>query len=177
VRRTASFVQADLEEITSKSPFLQRPLPCHSNVLAYFDHNEIKTGKLLGRGGFSVVYEIVAFELDEDLSNRLVPESYQAIREQFASTAIDPSTGRGRYVIKHLQDYLLNRQTEFSLAASDLALEATYLSRMEHPHIVPLRGLPATGLDAQENGQHDGYSLILDRLHEALDQRISSSQQ
>jgi hypothetical protein len=87
-QRTTKRVQADLEMVTAKSPFLQRSTPSQ-NPLAYFDRSEIRTGCLLGRGGFSVAYEIVAFELDNKLSSEILPE-YQAIRESFAAMAVDP---------------------------------------------------------------------------------------
>jgi serine/threonine protein kinase len=69
---------------------------------------------------------------------------------------------------------LLERKDEFAMAVSDMAVEAAYLSRMDHPHIIPLRGLPATGLHALDHGSHDGFFLILDRLYQTLDQRISN---
>jgi serine/threonine protein kinase len=174
VKSSASVVQADLEAVTAQSPFLQKPLR-DQYLLGFFDRSEIQTGRLLGRGGFADVYEIVAFDLNEDLSSQLSPE-YQTIREKYAAEAVDPLTGQGIYVIKQLREYLLRDKNEFSNATSDLALEAAYLSQIDHPHIVALRGLPATGLDALAEGRHDGYFLILDRLHETLDDRISQWQ-
>jgi serine/threonine protein kinase len=174
VQRSASVVQAHLEAVTAQSPFLQKPLQ-DQYMLGFFDRSEIRTGRLLGRGGFADVYEIVAFDLNEELSSQLSPE-YQTIREKYATEVIDPLTGQGRYVIKQLRDCLLRDKKVFSAATSDLALEAAYLSQIDHPHIVALRGLPATGLDALAEGRHDGYFLILDRLHETLDDRISQWQ-
>lgn len=174
VRQTATFVQADVDAITNNSSFLKQNHPEETNnLMAYFNRSEIQTGCVVGQGGFSIVYEIVAFHLDPDLSRQMKPE-YQAIREQYAVTALDPQTGQGRYVIKHLQEHLLHRKADYSIAASDMALEAEYLRRIDHPHIVKLRGLPVTGVKALEDGRHDGYFLILDRLEETLDQRIKS---
>ena len=175
MRRTASYVQADLEKVTAKSPFLQQPPRNNNNMTALFDRSEIQVAKRpLGRGGFSVVYEITGFVLNQDVSHQLTPEQ-QELRQHYAGTAVDPSSGRGRFVLKQLQEGLLEqRKTAFSTAASDLALEAAYLSRIEHDHILALRGLPTKGLEAlEESGQHDGYFIILDRLHETLNERIS----
>ena len=170
VRRTASFVKADLELVTSKSPFLQRPV---QNEAAYFHRSEIITAdQPLGHGGFSTVYEILGFCLSEQVSVQLTAEQND-MRLHYARTAVDVDTGRGRFVLKHLQERLLRgRRAEFSLAAADLALEVAYLERLKHDHIVSLRGLPVDGLQALEDGKHDGYFLILDRLQDTLDQRI-----
>ena len=170
-KKAATFVRADVEAVTKKSPFLMKSYP-NTNPLALFDRSEIKTGRLLGSGGFAVAYEIVAFELDESLSGQMRPED-QAVRQQMVTSAIDPQTGRGRYVIKHLQEELFGRKVDYSVAASDMALEVEYLRHVDHPNIVSLRGLPSKGLDALEDGRHDGYFLILDRLEETLDERIT----
>jgi len=170
IGQTASFVKADLEAITAKSPFLQEPR-VKDREIAFFDRSEIRTGRVLGRGAFSVVYEIVGFDLNDELSLTLLPAARE-IRQRFAATAINSKTGQSQYAIKHLQKELLTRQAEFSVAASDLALEAAYLLRMTHENILPLRGLPVAGLDALTDGVHDGYFLIFDRLQETLDHRI-----
>lgn len=98
---------------------------------------------------------------------------YQMVRESFAANAMDPNTGRGRFAIKQLQHYLLRDKDEFAAAASDMTLEAAYLARFNHPNIIALRGLPATGLQALAEGREDGYFLILDRLQGTLDERLN----
>jgi serine/threonine protein kinase len=95
--------------------------------------------------------------------------------------AIDSSTGRGRFCIKHLrEDLMLLSKREFADAALDLRLEAAYLQRLDHAHILPLRGLPVDDSqlvheseqyddDDNSRNQHDGYFLVLDRLQDTLD--------
>lgn len=176
IRRCASSVQAELEAAIKESPFLQQPLSV-SLPLAYFDRSEIRTSRVVGKGGFSIVSEIVGFELNSTLSAELHPE-YQKLREEMAKNAIDPETGRGRYALKHLRPELVDISVrEFSRAASDLAAEAAYLSRLNHPNVVSLRGLPVLGLKGLESGQTDGLFLVLDRLEDTLDSKIKQWKQ
>lgn len=63
---------------------------------------------------------------------------------------------------------------QFQLAASDLIVEALYLSRLQHPHILKVRGMALGGTAAFASGRYNSYFLVLDRLKETLDQRIRS---
>jgi serine/threonine protein kinase len=176
VKRTVSFVEGDMESVVRQSPFLQQTLP--DPDMALFHRSEITTGRLLGTGGFSVVMEVTGFTLDPSVSARLTAPQ-QEVRERHARNCIDPATGRGRYALKHLQQRLLssssqsnNGNKDFSLAASDLVVEAAYLSRLDHPHILSARGLPVDGVHALADGKHDGYFILSDRLSDTLDHRI-----
>jgi serine/threonine protein kinase len=176
VKRTVSFVEGDMESVVRQSPFLQQTLP--DPDMALFHRSEIATGRLLGTGGFSVVLEVTGFTLDPSVSARVTAQQ-QEVRERYARNSIDPATGRGRYALKHLQKRLLlsssqsnNGNKDFSLAASDLVVEAAYLSRLDHPHILSARGLPVDGVHALADGKHDGYFILSDRLSDTLDHRI-----
>jgi serine/threonine protein kinase len=175
VSRTVSFVEHDFEQIVAQSPFLQQAEP--GKHIALFHRSEIMTGKLLGRGGFSDVYEITAFQLNEQLHSRLTVQQRQ-LRQRYQRLAMNTATGQGRYAIKHLQEGLLQSgdssasSKAFQHAASDLAVEAAYLSALDHQHIITVRGLPVEGLHALANGRHDGYFIILDRVDETLHDRM-----
>ncbi|GAX29419.1 hypothetical protein FisN_16Hu140 [Fistulifera solaris] len=169
--QVAESVREILREVTAESPFLQNSAPTKNfSSLGLFKHSEIRTGKVLGKGAFSVVHEIVGFELEDEVSATMNFQS-QRTRTKFQREAVDKSTGRARYVIKHLSEDLLKKPNEFSLAASDLAVEAAFLIRLRHKHILSLRGFPVTGLGALEDG-HQGFFLILDRLDTTLDRLI-----
>jgi serine/threonine protein kinase len=140
------------------------------------------TGNCLGRGGFSEVYEVIAIELEPNISAQCTKEQ-QKLRQGMVETGVvDLETGRGRFVIKHLQDRFLDEATQsfhkahegFCFAATDVVLEGAYLQTMDHPHILPLRGLPIDGIKAwnDRDPRHDGYFLLLDRLDDTLHQRI-----
>jgi serine/threonine protein kinase len=85
-----------------------------------------------------------------------------------------------QYVMKHLQQKLFQNRThrrsarDLTSALADLVLEAMYLSRLEHPHIVTLRAmtLGGTAVLKRTGATEQDYFLILDRMEGTLDQRI-----
>ena len=174
VRRSLSSVEPDLDHVISKSPFLRRQLAKFTkadNGIALFHRKEIQVGKLLGKGGFSFVYEITGFCLDARITFTLSQEE-RNLREYYAESVIDERNGEYRYCIKHLQDRLVQNPKDFQCAASDLAVEAAFLQAVDHPHILKIRALPANGLSAWDDGKHDGYFIVTDRLDTTLDKLI-----
>jgi serine/threonine protein kinase len=170
VLRSLSSIESEFENLVSCSPFLQNRPP--NQDIAVFHRNEIVTGKVLGRGGFSQVMEVVQFNLLPEISEQCTPQE-QAQREYYVrTTQQSASDGMIRYCIKHLQEKLIRKPNDFKLAASDLAIEAATLSALEHENIVSVRGLPIHGLKAWKSGHHDGYFIIMDRLVTTLDQCI-----
>jgi serine/threonine protein kinase len=177
VRRSTSSIEPEFDHVTARSQFLQR----HANQdksargIALFHRSEIVTGQVLGRGGFSVVVEIVRFQLSPEISERCTVAE-QRVREQYAAVALCDEANENvlpRYCIKHLQERLLQSPKDFACAASDLAVEAAFMSTLDHEHILSVRGLPMDGLQAWGDGQHDGYFIVMDRLlGGTLDQRI-----
>lgn len=63
-------------------------------------------------------------------------------------------------------------EQQFQLAAADLVVEAMYLSRLRHPHVISIRGMAAGGASAFANGRYDSFFLILDKLSGTLHERI-----
>jgi serine/threonine protein kinase len=82
--------------------------------------------------------------------------------------------GKAKFVIKHLRRKITEESSEFAMAAADLAVEAKFLCNLNHKNILKIRGCSSTGVESYLDCQHDGYFLILDRLHETLDQRITA---
>lgn len=189
VRRTIRFVENDLEHVIAQSPFLAANSANNpqndTSAVAVFQRSEIKTGELQGKGGFSVVYEITGFDFCPNVDRQLSPEQREA-RELLQQSCIDPSTGKGRYAIKFLQEKLLpfrsktkiplrvDAAKDFSFAASDLAVETKFLTALNHDNILSIRGTPLDGIHALRDGRHDGYFIITDRLVDTLDQRIKT---
>lgn len=131
-----------------------------------FDRSEIMAWTLLGNGAFSEVYQIWGFRT-EPTGN---PVQDQA-REQVKNTTMDEAN-RCNYVIKHLRSDLLGPdKSRFVHAASDLVMEALFLSKLDHPNIIKLRGT-SRGIDSFGDGGHDGFFLILDRLDCTLSDKI-----
>ncbi|KAL7561818.1 hypothetical protein ACA910_013352 [Epithemia clementina (nom. ined.)] len=167
VKRTLAFVEDDIQHVLGQSPFLLQSRP--GSHIALFHRSEIRIGARLGKGGFSHVFEIVAFDLNPQYS-QLLTGPQQQLREYYREQT---RSGRGRYALKHLQQRLLEEPKSFQCAASDLAVEAAYMSALDHPNILSVRGLPIHGLESFSEGRHDSYFLVLDRLESTLDRKIS----
>jgi serine/threonine protein kinase len=148
-------------------------------AIAPFEKKEIRLGRLLGRGGFSTVYEISSIELEKNVERRMNGEQRTA-RELLSSRALKTAKDHyrnenftiSRYAMKHIYPGLIGNPEKFSKAAMDLAIEAQMLLYLDHPHIIKLRGLSALGTSAFKAGTHDDFFLVMDRLLETLEDRI-----
>jgi Protein kinase domain len=134
-----------------------------SNDVPLLDRSEIMAGTLLGNGAFSEVYQIWGFRLQDQ-------DWQREAREKLARTAMS-EMGNCAYVLKHLRNELTHDKNRFVHAASDLVLEALFLSKFDHENIIKLRGT-SRGIDTFDNVQHDGFFLILDRLDCTLSDKI-----
>lgn len=173
VRRSTSSIESEFDVVTCRSAFLRRHASDNKCALgiALFHRKELIAGELLGKGGFSFVYEITAIRLCPEVSSRCSPEE-QRLRENFAATSGGDDFGPPPYCIKHLQESLMQRPKDFQCAASDLAVEAAFMSSLEHENILSVRGLPVDGRKAWDDGQHDGFFIVMDRLSSTLDKCI-----
>jgi serine/threonine protein kinase len=72
--------------------------------------------------------------------------------------------------MKHLRGDLVGNKEDFESAAIDLCIEVKFLTRLNHPNIVKVRGLANGGTNAFAV-RHDGFFIIMDRM-EPLDHRI-----
>mmetsp|Transcript_22367 Transcript_22367/g.33045 ORF Transcript_22367/g.33045 Transcript_22367/m.33045 type:complete len:424 (+) Transcript_22367:102-1373(+) len=136
-----------------------------NDKLGLFEKSELQVGKLLGTGGFSDVYEVCSFSKTE--SNRTWTYQQSLAREAYKDSAIDRN-GKSNYVVKHLKVKMIQDATKFSMAASDLVMEAQFLSNLNHKNILRLRGWASTGIESYSDGSHDGFFLVLDRLEGTL---------
>lgn len=135
-----------------------------------FEKNELQLGDLLGTGGFSDVHEICGFT-ENDSVKCLWNIKQSLSRKYYRDSAID-QRGKAKYVVKHLKKKMLQNPDKFSIAASDLVVEAQLLSSLNHENILKVRGWAAGGISSYKDGYNDSYFLILDRLDETLDLRI-----
>ena len=74
------------------------------------------------------------------------------------------------YALKHLHPQVTKKQKNFTASAIDLVLEAKLLSCLEHPNIVKLFGVTEGSINKVFSD--NGYFLLLDRLHETLEDKI-----
>ena len=94
---------------------------------------ELTLGRLVGKGGFSLVFEVVKLEVEEvyDISKRSASE-----RREVAKESVDEN-GMPRFAVKMLRDDLIDE--EHSKGVIDLAVEARFLRRLTHPNIIAMR--------------------------------------
>jgi serine/threonine protein kinase len=202
-------------KVFQASPHFQHSFEALEN-LPKFSFTELDLGKMLGKGQFGTVHEIMSFNLDarydsEDdddekpkhsgkkgdgdtrtdgtkresssgkgvrfsnnsvNSGRQFPISTRCVQETssrdfLSSHAIrDDGSGHARYAMKMLQERHYKNPTRFYQGAKDLALEAHFLSSIEHPNIIKMRG---TAIDKDSCGKHN--FLILDRLYNTLEKQ------
>ena len=86
----------------------------------------------MGKGGFSLVFEVVKLEVDDlyDISKRAADE-----RRQVAKESVDQN-GMPMFAVKMLRDDLI--EEEHSKGVIDLAVEARFLRRLSHPNIISM---------------------------------------
>jgi len=138
--------------------------------LPRFDSKEILVGRFLGRGGFSNVDEVRGIRLlprdDEEPSET----NFDDMQRHFlAEHCIRPSCGEARYAIKRLHKITTGDPDRLKVGLNDLATEANFLSRLQHPNIVKLRAMSLAAFDVAH--AHDTF-LVLDRLYDTLATRL-----
>lgn len=128
--------------------------------LPKFARSELTLGRLIGKGGFSLVFEIAKIDVDEvyDISKRSANERRQ-VAQQYLN-----QEGRPRYVAKMLRDDLLDE--EHSKGVIDLAVEARFLRRLVHPNIV------AMCATANSDPLESRFFIVLEMLDETLEDRL-----
>jgi len=145
------------------------------NIFGLFEKRELQLGKLVGSGGFSDVYEICGFNSNDAI--KLNDDNYRQQRQRlnrqkFINENKDNILISGKYVVKHLKVKTMESTKKFVLAAKALAIEAQYLSSLNHENILTLHGWATKGLESYSDGRNDGYFLILDRLEDTLDKKL-----
>jgi hypothetical protein len=136
-----------------------------------FDISEIIAGRCLGSGGFSRVTEIRMIQCSENNQSKMlnrkdsVASDNQESRVFIAKHCVRES-GDARYAIKRLKDDILKNDQDRLLGITDLVIETRFLSNLEHPNIIKLRGI------ANVDPYSTEYFVVLDRLYDTLKQRM-----
>jgi len=123
---------------------------------------EIYMGNLVGKGGFSLVYAIHKIVLDPVFDTS---ERQAACRQELSRQCIVEETDESRFVIKMLRDDL--PEDEYAKGVLDLAVEARFLKRLSHPHIVQM--IATANSDPLESR----FFVVLEMLGLTLDDKIS----
>lgn len=149
------------------TPLAPMQLPQRSQVsprskdsIPKFARTELTLGRLVGKGGFSLVFEVVKLEVEEvyDISKRSASE-----RREVAKESIDEN-GMPRFAVKMLRDDLIDE--EHSKGVIDLAVEARFLRRLSHPNIIAMRAT------ANSDPLESRFFIVLEVLHSTLEERL-----
>ena len=75
--------------------------------------------------------------------------------------------------IKYLRPQITSNKKSFEHGASDLATEAFFLAKLDHPNIIKLRAVTSGSVESNVcSGDEIGFFLVVDRLVETLEQRL-----
>ena len=164
LRAMATSVHEKVESISQCSDFLrsacQTGIPC-------FDRCDIDVvPHRLGQGAFSSVYAVTRIHVKGDNVKGASLHRKQHLADYVSRYAY----GRSPFALKQLRGDLMGDKENFENAAIDLCLEVKFLTRLNHPNIIKVRGL-ANGWTSAFSNRHDGFFIIMDRL-ESLDVRI-----
>ena len=88
------------------------------------------------------------------------------------SFVISKSVNKGLAMKRLCQKKILSSAKCFLEAATDLIMEAHFLSKLDHPHIIKLRGVSALSFSASFQEITDGYFLTMDIMAEILKDRL-----
>jgi len=198
IKAMAPRIRAEVERRVQASPFLndQQQLQQDNNAPVVIGREEVSLQYWLGHGGFCEVWEV-------DSSSAFIK------RGAVFGDNHKKKNKKKHFVLKHLKSALLHHQSSISqshnnhnlitattgssnskedkkddaffLGAVDLAMEALYLSRIQHPNIIRLYGVVQPSSSINNNttcglpygdGRHDGFGLLLETLSDTLDQRL-----
>jgi len=137
-------------------------------LLPSFTHLlELKTAKLLGKGGFCNVYEVAELQLsseDAALAEAQEIEEFHT-RKYMSMTCL--RNHESRYAIKRLSEKSLADESLYWKGIADLSTEASFLAVIKHPNIIKARAF------ALGEFCSDGFFIMMDRLYDTLETTIN----
>lgn len=133
---------------------------------------EFSFGKILGRGTFGVVREIVGISNGSVKSkkNKVTPKEDKtlSVDKTFISEQCLGEDGSPRFVVKYLSDEVMRNHEVCYRAIMDMCLDAHFLLTMDHPCIMKIRAISACGPFHQDN------FILMDRLSETLEKKLAA---
>ena len=148
---------------------------------------DVLIGRILGRGGFSEVHEArllrdtPALHSSEGTGSRgdedIDDGSDSSAKDEILVDEDSESDDQGAHkcvVVKYLRRSVMVDRKKFARGAADLVIEASLLSALKHPNIIRLLGVTEGPVeDNFANGKDHGFFLVLDRLYDTLDHKLS----
>jgi len=120
------------------------------------DRKDLELGRIVGQGSFGVVHEILSFN---------TAKAHSALN---CNDEPDGDHDAAAFAMKSISYDCRKDEVLLSRALKEIMNEAHFLSFISHQNILKLRGMSAnTGKPSAQE-----YFLILDFLHETLDQRL-----
>ena len=138
-----------------------------------FLKKEVAEGLILGTGGFASVYGAKGFFLVVEEGQKVTADEFdEAVDDgeiesrHFIARHCHRVNGDARYAIKRLNRKTIQDTHLFLHGMTDLANETLFLSSLQHPNIIKLRGISMEEMFSAD------YFLILDRLYDTLAVRL-----
>lgn len=128
-------------------------------ALPTFALTELKVGRVLGKGGFSVVSDIQSIHLDEVYDTS---DAEGKLRQGFKHSIQDNNRN---YVIKMLRTDLPDE--EHTKGVVDLAIEAEFLKSLCHPNIITMRA------HANSDPLEARFFVVLEKLVITLERKMN----
>lgn len=189
IKRSALAIDELVESMVDDSPFLQKAEDAQHKcpTVALLEREQIQVNNhydslsggcpgLLGKGSFSVVYEVTDVFASEEQEQADSSSSTQTQRVQHLSCM----ARQGQLAMKHLRPDLIHKKDAayFQGAAADLIQEAKFLAALQHPHVLRVHAIARGDAFAYHTsgGSSDGFFLITDRLHGTLRDKITEWQ-
>mmetsp|Transcript_24919 Transcript_24919/g.52908 ORF Transcript_24919/g.52908 Transcript_24919/m.52908 type:complete len:393 (-) Transcript_24919:266-1444(-) len=144
-------------KVTYDENFIESSIADNSDDFPKFDKQQLKLGKVLGKGAFGTVYEVKGVQISND--------AQAGTESQFIADNC-MKENHARYAIKFLSPEVLNDTGTFIQAILDIATETRVLSDTEHPNIVKARAFASVSPFDRK------YFILMDRLYDTLHRRM-----
>ena len=189
MQKCADFARKKVDAMFAGTAIVKESEP-QVQELPRFRKAELTMGRVLGRGGFGIVNEIVKITVmssSRALMEKEPPKQsvggrqpsflddddeadYEDTQDKtfIAEHCIRNKTKDARYAIKYLSEDVKKDPNMFTQACMDMAVETKFLATIDHPNIIRMRAIAGGDMFDKE------YFLVLDRLYDTLEKRIGT---